>query len=80
MSDWQPSDTAPERVPVLVTGKPYKNRGQLICIGILCDGEWSKADDMFGWHEWDADEPDFMDNLEGVTHWQPLPEPPGVLL
>ena len=76
MSEWQTIESAPERVPVLVTGRPYGNKGQLICIGILCEGEWSKAEDVFGWHEYGTDEPDAMDNLECVSHWMPLPEPP----
>lgn len=78
MSEWI---SVYERLPgnyvcVLVKGRPFGNKGEMFSFAIRVYEEWHEPDTQFGWIE-DIEDADigFYD-LEGVTHWMPLPEPP----
>lgn len=81
MSEWISVDDGIPEVgqAVIALGKPYVNRPETQIIAVIdYDGQWYEASDSFGWVEIDGDgftAPGFND-IEGVTHWMPLPEPP----
>lgn len=61
---WQPIETAPHEVPILVTD------GEFIVVASLDLTRWPGAVGFRG-HEWEWD---FQET--SLTHWMPLPEPP----
>ena len=80
MSEWiSVKDRLPElEGDFIVFGKPYANKGHAIALACFQDdGEWVEADDTFGWVFLDKEiYASGFSELENVTHWQPLPEPP----
>lgn len=63
MTDWQPSDTAPDDTEVLVYGAWIKGggvKGVTIAVLSWAGGVWFCEGDHMG----------------EITHWMPLPEPP----
>lgn len=66
MTEWQPIDTAPKGVEVLVYGRLKDGSGsyQQVC------RYYKTHKHGYKWSvEW-------MDNCLAPTHWMPLPEPP----
>jgi hypothetical protein len=65
MSEWQPIETAPTDIPILVTDGAF--------VAALILKKDSKFPDgvAFGGYEWDWD----FDPRD-LTHWMPLPKPP----
>ena len=61
-TDWQPIETAPRGVPVLVA-RP----GAVMAIAML-EADWAGR---MAWYESLG-----SGRVFGLTHWQPLPDPP----
>lgn len=68
MSEWQPIDTAPRNVPILVTD------GNVVVAlkraKHVLDDEWPDPVG-FGGYEWE-----WGFQWSDLTHWMPLPDPP----
>lgn len=61
LSEWQPIETAPKEVKVIVWSQAIV----CPCIAYRIEGQW--ADSEGDWDLRDDEQP---------THWMPLPEPP----
>jgi len=73
MSDWQPIETAPKNVAVMVYG-----RNEFASAPYIGVREWNG----YQWSEPNISAHDLDDWLDGemtscpLTHWMPLPDPP----
>ena len=78
MSDWiDINEQKPEEMrAVFVRGLPYSNEGELRSVAVMdWRGDFYAVGNAFGWvKSYDEAEKDTMDDLEGVTHWAPLPD------
>jgi len=75
-SDWvSVKEQEPEEgVLLLVCGRPFDNKGQLVAPAVYSQfrGFWG-PDTLFGWIEPEKElELDSMDDLNRVTHWKPV--------
>jgi len=73
MSDWQPIETAPEHIPILVW-VPEENRGHDSAEVVII---YRGADGMSFWTNGGSNGGSDLYFNRAPTHWQPLPEPPG---
>lgn len=81
MSEWiSVEDELPEvGQPVIVHGDPYKNKPPTFTLAVVDhSSDWHECDSSFGWIDYDLDgfTGKGFNDIEGVTHWMPLPEPP----
>ena len=80
MSEWQPIETAPEAVPILVNA-PGADRGRDSCevvVIVRVDGElhyWTNGGPNAGSNMWFCGDASVADP-RFPTHWMPLPSPP----
>ncbi len=73
MSEWQPIDTAPRGIPILIHADGITVVASLNDFFRARDGKWLLfvEPEGFSGHEWEW----HFSEME-ITHWMPLPQPP----